>query len=201
MSDTPNTQAVLQAADGRWTYSIKHFCESMELRIKELENERDTALDDLEFRRGLFQLQEQQLNAVRASRDGLQRELTEMTAYADKLAAGFPEGMLPKDVEVLREANAKLAEEVHEYKASADFWKRVATDNTNANEDVKHELTKMNTEWRREQQELDEAITAVSEERDEYRGLLIELYNDINVIHSGNAVAKLNRLMRDENYN
>ena len=38
-------------------------------------------------------------------------------------------------------------------------------------------------------------------ERDEYRGLLIELYNDINVIHSGNAVAKLNRLMRDENYN
>jgi hypothetical protein len=78
----------------------------------------------------------------------LERELAEMTAYADKLAAGFPEGMLPKDVEVLREANAKLAEEVSEY-----------------------------------------------------RGLLIELYNDINVIHSGNAVAKLNRLMRDENYN
>jgi len=148
MSDTPNTQAVLQAADGRWTYSIKHFCESMELRIKELENERDTALDDLEFRRGLFQLQEQQLNAVRASRDGLQRELAEMTAYADKLAAGFPEGMLPKDVEVLREANAKLAEEVSEY-----------------------------------------------------RGLLIELYNDINIIHSGNAVAKLNRMFREENYN
>jgi uncharacterized coiled-coil DUF342 family protein len=148
MSDTPNTQAVLQAADGRWTYSIKNFCESMERKIKELEAERDTALDDLEFRRGLFQLQEQQLNAVRASRDGLQRELSEMTAYADKLAAGFPEGMLPKDVEVLREANAKLAEEVSEY-----------------------------------------------------RGLLIELYNDINVIHSGNAVAKLNRLMRDENYN
>ena len=71
MTDTPNTQAVLQAADGRWTYSIKHFCESMELRIKELENERDTALDDLEFRRGLFQLQEQQLNAVRAERDRL----------------------------------------------------------------------------------------------------------------------------------
>ena len=77
MSDTPNTQAVIQAADGRWTYSIKHFCESMELRIKELENERDTALDDLEFRRGLFQLQEQQLNAVRASRDRLAEELKE----------------------------------------------------------------------------------------------------------------------------
>jgi hypothetical protein len=89
-----------------------------------------------------------ELAEAREQRDGLQRELSEMTAYADKLAAGFPEGMLPKDVEVLREANAKLAEEVGEY-----------------------------------------------------RGLLIELYNDINVIHSGNAVAKLNRLMRDENYN
>jgi DNA/RNA-binding domain of Phe-tRNA-synthetase-like protein len=38
-------------------------------------------------------------------------------------------------------------------------------------------------------------------ERDEYRGLLIELYNDINVVHSGKAVSKLNKLFRDENYN
>jgi hypothetical protein len=38
-------------------------------------------------------------------------------------------------------------------------------------------------------------------ERDEFRGLLIELYNDINVIHSGKAVSKLNKLFRDENYN
>ena len=48
---------------------------------------------------------------------------------------------------------------------------------------------------------LERELTAVTKERDEYRGLLIELYNDINVVHSGNAVAKLNRLMRDENYN
>jgi hypothetical protein len=78
----------------------------------------------------------------------LERELAEMTAYADKLAAGFPEGMLPKDIEVLREANAKLAEEVCEY-----------------------------------------------------RGLLIELYNDLNIIHSGNAVRKLSKMFREENYN
>lgn len=32
-----------------------------------------------------------------------------LAAYADKLAAGLPEGMLPKDVEVLREANASMA--------------------------------------------------------------------------------------------
>jgi hypothetical protein len=41
----------------------------------------------------------------------------------------------------------------------------------------------------------------VQEQRDEFRGLLIELYNDINVIHSGKAVSKLNKLFRDENYN
>ena len=44
-------------------------------------------------------------------------------------------------------------------------------------------------------------LAAVMAERDEYRGLLIELYNDINIIHSGKSVAKLNSLMRDENYN
>jgi hypothetical protein len=46
----------------------------------------------------------------------LERELTAVTAqrdeareYADKLAEGLPDGMLPKDVEVLREANLGLA--------------------------------------------------------------------------------------------
>jgi chromosome segregation ATPase len=34
-----------------------------------------------------------------------------------------------------------------------------------------------------------------------YKGLLIELHNDINVIHSGNAIAKLNRMFKEENYN
>jgi hypothetical protein len=49
----------------------------------------------------------------------MRRELTsateqrdEMTRYANKLAHGFPDGMLPKDVEVLREANLGLAVEL-----------------------------------------------------------------------------------------
>lgn len=41
-----------------------------------------------------------------------QYKLDEMTAYADSLAQGLP--CLPKDVEVLREANARLAQENHE---------------------------------------------------------------------------------------
>jgi prefoldin subunit 5 len=49
-------------------------------------------------------------------RQQLERELTAVTEqrdeareYADKLAEGLPDGMLPKDVEVLREANLGLA--------------------------------------------------------------------------------------------
>ena len=44
-------------------------------RIKELEAERDTALFDLEFRRDLYKLQEQQLNDVRRERDRLAEAL------------------------------------------------------------------------------------------------------------------------------
>jgi hypothetical protein len=39
-------------------------------------------------------------------------ELATMTAYADKLADGLPEGMLPKDVENMRQATYKLAAEL-----------------------------------------------------------------------------------------
>jgi hypothetical protein len=46
-----------------------------------------------------------ELTAVTEQRD-------EMTKYANKLAHGFPDGMLPKDVEVLREANLGLAVEL-----------------------------------------------------------------------------------------
>jgi hypothetical protein len=42
----------------------------------------------------------------------LERERDEAREYADKLAEGLPDGMLPKDVEVLREANLNLAIEL-----------------------------------------------------------------------------------------
>jgi hypothetical protein len=45
---------------------------------RELERERDEALSDLEFRRDLFKLQEQQLNDVRAERDRLAEALREI---------------------------------------------------------------------------------------------------------------------------
>ena len=44
--------------------------------------------------------------------NNLEAKLTAASEYADKLAAGLPDGMLPKDVEVLREANLGLAVEL-----------------------------------------------------------------------------------------
>lgn len=51
----------------------------------------------------------------------LRAELVDAKAYADKLAAGLPEGMLPKDVENMRAANWQLAAEVERLKA-AQSW-------------------------------------------------------------------------------
>ena len=44
----------------------------------------------------------------------VQRERDEAREYADKLAQGLPDGMLPKDVDMLREANLGLAVELAE---------------------------------------------------------------------------------------
>ena len=38
-------------------------------------------------------------------------EVAQLESYCDKLADGLPEGMLPKDVELLRSTNAKLMDE------------------------------------------------------------------------------------------
>ncbi len=119
MSDTPNTRAVLQAADGRWTYSIKDFCESMERKLNEA-----------------------------------QRELTETC----------------ERYEIACETAAKM------HAAAVGEIKGPHIDPV-------------------------QDVANVRRERDEYRGLLIELYNDLNIIHSGNAVRKLSKMFRDENYN
>ena len=68
MSDTPETDAEhAQFPMGGFTLDF----------ARKLERERDEALSDLEFRRDLFKLQEQQLNDVRAERDRLAEELKE----------------------------------------------------------------------------------------------------------------------------
>ena len=60
-----------------------------------------------------------ELTAVTKQRD-------EMTKYANKLAHGFPDGMLPKDVEVLREANLGLAVELTAVTEQRDEARKLA---------------------------------------------------------------------------
>lgn len=51
---------------------------------------------------------------LKSEYDALEAQVAELTVYADKLADGFPEGMLPKDIEVIKQANVNLAQEVAE---------------------------------------------------------------------------------------
>lgn len=48
------------------------------------------------------------------------KERDQAREYADKLAESLPDGMLPKDVEVLRQANLGLALELHEVREQRD---------------------------------------------------------------------------------
>lgn len=55
----------------------------------------------------------------------LERQLAEAQTYADKLAESLPEGALPKDLNVLRQANAKLASQLSEAQAELEQLRSV----------------------------------------------------------------------------
>lgn len=46
------------------------------------------------------------------------KQIDELAAYADRLADGLPDGMLPKDVENLRDANYAMAKQVRGYEGA-----------------------------------------------------------------------------------
>lgn len=109
---TPETDAFWDDVCESWSnWSVNEGHEKLLKHSHRLENERDEARSDLEFRRGLFKLQEEQLNEVRAELD------------------------------------------------------------------------------------------RIREERYQYRGILIRLYNDLFVHHKGEAVREFKELFREENYN
>jgi hypothetical protein len=73
---TPETDAFWDDVCESWSnWSVNEGHEKLLKHARRLENERDELKSDLEFRRGLFQLQEQQLNEVRVERDALQEQL------------------------------------------------------------------------------------------------------------------------------
>lgn len=56
------------------------------------------------------------LAAIKRSLRMVEQERDALKAYADELAAGLPEGMLPKDIENIRRANEQFAAELAEYR-------------------------------------------------------------------------------------
>jgi hypothetical protein len=109
MSDTPCKECLEQAR--LLGMSAEREC-ALLAKIDRLERQRDSERELAQridqdnadmFLQRWAKAQEQAIDAERARDEAL--------AYADKLAAGLPEGMLPKDVEVLRDANLALAVE------------------------------------------------------------------------------------------
>lgn len=49
--------------------------------------------------------------------------------------------------------------------------------------------------------EVRDELDRIREERNQYKGLLIRLYNDLFVHHKGEAVREFKELFREENYN
>jgi hypothetical protein len=109
VSDTPESNKAkiaftsLFANDDAYWVPFKVSCK--------LERERDEVLSDLEFRRDLFKLQEQQLNDVRAERDRLAAIARELTAMirVNVMWGRFAECTVEQIDEYLKPWNEKIA--------------------------------------------------------------------------------------------
>jgi hypothetical protein len=106
-TDTPETDAMV-SADQHHLEDDNFFSASVYWRMCDLARTLERERDELK-----------RWTSVNGVID-LQRERDEAREYADKLAEGLPDGMLPKDVEVLREANLGLATELAAVTAQRD---------------------------------------------------------------------------------
>jgi hypothetical protein len=94
MSDTPRTDA----NDLGWQFNEQHgdfdslsdnpmpwldFAKMLERKLDAVTEQRDEVRADLEFRRGLFQLQEQQMDSLREQRDRLADLVKQFIAILD----------------------------------------------------------------------------------------------------------------------
>ena len=110
----------------------------------------------------------------------LERELNNLQAYADKLADGLPKGMLPKDVENLRNANAGLAEDLR--KAKLERGEALA---------ALRQTCATNTEIRRELDEAEREIAKLKASSNEnYWELSRQRGNMLHALHEISAAVK-----------
>jgi chromosome segregation ATPase len=88
---------------------------------------------------------------------GLERENAELRAYADKLAQGLPDGMLPKDVENLRDANLAFANENAELKEWVKVFEQRPERLVAENAELKGKLAELEVELKAAEQMRDDA--------------------------------------------
>jgi DNA repair exonuclease SbcCD ATPase subunit len=113
-------------------------------------------------------IKEQQAEIERLTRakQELLVKLEQMTTYANKLAAGLPEGMLPKDVEVLRDANVALASENEQLTREIDRTRLYDTI-AYANKVQADEIRELRAKVAQLTRERDEARTELAERREQ----------------------------------
>ena len=140
-TDTPRTNEALAAilerdrelSEKNAPEALVKLCRAMECKAEELNHQlarsqeaatiwyRRCFSEDAEWNLGELTKLTEERDELRDMLQEEQRlhiqtlnERDEAREYADKLAGGLPDGMLPKDVEVLREANLGLAMELAE---------------------------------------------------------------------------------------
>jgi len=65
-------------------------------------------------------------------------EIERLTAYCDKMAEAYPNGMLPTDIQVIKDANWTFAQQLHEAQAEIERLNTALDEiiEYNANEDI-----------------------------------------------------------------
>jgi hypothetical protein len=74
MSDTPETDRIVRNA-AIADHPPNRLAATLTVKCEKLERERDEAMADLEFRRGLYKVQEQYLEMARRERDEARKEI------------------------------------------------------------------------------------------------------------------------------
>lgn len=208
MSETPETDMLLSNQEfDKVPYDdccgqLAEFCRKLEQERDKFKKERDAKIDKIIHMQKFIdhtqerwdwhknELEEEQRklreDLMRAAADcalenaRLERELNNLQAYADKLADGLPEGMLPKDVENLRNANAGLAEDLR--KAKLERGEALA---------ALRQTCATNTEIRRELDEAEREIAKLKASSNEnYWELSRQRGNMLHALHEISAAVK-----------
>jgi hypothetical protein len=114
-TDTPETDAAWACFKG-----YMEPLQDVQDLSRKLERERAQAREIIDEAREVLKITQEAWVKAKAERVEALRERDEAREYADRLAEGLPDGMLPKDVEVLREANLGLATELAAVTAQRD---------------------------------------------------------------------------------